>query len=422
MNPAVITIVIMFVTSGLLLSEVIPPAASSIICCLALILTGILKPAEAFSQFANPNIVLFAAMFVLGHSFFASGLVNDLSGVIRKFSKNEKSLAFVILLVGGLLSAFLSNTSTTAIFLPLIIGISQATKYSRSRLLYTMMVAVAMGGCVTFLGGPGWLFTKAQIEQAHPGLTISMFELVKIGLPLFIITVIYMMTIGYKLVPDKMPKEEIKLEEEKHLDSPNWKKTFVLCDMGLTILAMIFSNTIHVNATVSATIGALAIVLSGVMTENEAYQAISWKTLFLYGGILPLSTALTKTGAGKMIADFILTGMGNTTNPYIITAVCMLVPCVISQFLSNATTMAVFTPLGVSLAAGIGADPTAVIFAISVGACLAIATPIGQPGNAMIYGPSGLSFTDYAKPGVPLLILMYIASVILIPNIWPFFH
>ena len=122
-----------------------------------------------------------------------------------------------------------------------------------------------------------------------------------------------------------------------------------------------------------------------------------------------------------MIADVILKAMGNTTNPYIITWVCMLIPCVLSQFLSNATTMAVFTPLGVSVATAIGADPTAVIMAISVGACLAIATPIGQPGNAMIYGPSGLKFIDYAKPGIPLLLIMYLVSVVLIPNLWPFF-
>lgn len=421
MNPAILTIIIMVGTAVLLLTEIIPPAASAMICCLSLILTGILKPAAAFAQFANTNIVLFAAMFVLGHAFFACGLVDDIGGVIRKYSDNEKKLVLIILLVGGGLSAFLSNTSTTAIFLPLIIGIAAATGYSKSRLLYTMMVAVGMGGCVTFLGGPGWLFTKTQIEQAHPGLTVSMFELVKIGLPLFIVSVIYMVTIGYKLTPDRVSTEDITIEEKTRASKPAWHKKFVLADMTLTILAMVFADQIKVNATVSATIGALVLVLAGIISESEAYQAISWKTLFLYGGILPLSTALTETGAGEMIANVILKGMGNTTNPYVITGICMLIPCVLSQFLSNATTMAVFTPLGVSVAAAIGADPTAVIMAISVGACLAIATPIGQPGNAMIYGPSGLKFIDYAKPGVPLLLILYVVSVALIPNIWPFF-
>ena len=421
MNPAALTIVIMIATAVLLLTEIIPPAASSLLCCLALVLTGILKPAAAFSQFASTNIVLFAAMFVLGHAFFACGLVDDMGTVIRRYSDNEKKLMFIILIVGGLLSAFLSNTSTTAVFLPLIIGIAAATGFSRSRLLYTMMIAVGMGGCVTFLGGPGWLFTKEQIEQAHPGMTVSMFELAKIGLPLFLVSVVYMMTVGYKLTPDRNPEDEAVVEVKQRAEKPGCHKKFVLVDMILTIAAMIFADQLKVNACVSATVGALVLVLAGVISESEAYQAISWKTLFLFGGILPLSTALKDTGAGDMIADVILKAMGNTTNPYIITGVCMLIPCVLSQFLSNATTMAVFTPLGVSVATAIGADPTAVIMAISVGACLAIATPIGQPGNAMIYGPSGLKFIDYAKPGIPLLLIMYLVSVVLIPNLWPFF-
>lgn len=421
MDTAVLTIVIMIITAILLLTEIIPPAASALICTLALVLTGILKPSVAFAQFANTNIVLFAAMFVLGHAFFACGLVEDMGQLIRKYSDSEKKLVFVILIVGGVLSAFLSNTSTSAIFLPLIIGIAAATGFSRSKLLYTMIIAVGMGGCTTFLGGPGWLFTKAQIEQAHPGLTVSMFELAKIGVPLYLVSVVYMMLIGYKLTPDREPLEEVAVETKKRQERPAWQKRLVIADMALTILAMIFADQIHINACVSATIGALVLVITRVISENEAFQAISWKTLFLFGGVLPLSTALTETGAGEMIANVILKGMGNTTNPYIITGACMLIPCVLSQFLSNATTMAVFTPLGVSVATAIGADPTAVIMAISVGACLAIATPIGQPGNAMIYGPSGLKFIDYAKPGVPLLIIMYIVSVALIPNIWPFF-
>jgi di/tricarboxylate transporter len=83
--------------------------------------------------------------------------------------------------------------------------------------------------------------------------------------------------------------------------------------------------------------------------------------------------------------------------------------------------MTIFTPLGVSIALEIGADPTAVIMAISIGAGIAVATPIGQPGNAMIYGPSGLKFRDYLKPGLPLTIILLVAACILIPLVWPFF-
>ncbi|MDO4548334.1 MAG: SLC13 family permease [Clostridia bacterium] len=422
MDPAITTIVIMVITAVLLVTEWIPAAATAVLCAVSLALTGILTPAQAFAQFASTNIVLFAAMFILGQAFYKCGLAGDIASYIRKFSKSEKKLVLAVLLVSGVLSAFMSNTTTTAVFLPLIIGLASATQYSRSKLLYTMMASVGMGGCVTFLGGPGWLFTKAQIEAAHPDMVVSMFEVAKVTLPLFIITVIYMMVIGYKLIPDRAAKEELAASDaETGKEVPAWQKKLTLIVMVLTILCMLFSSQLGLNTTVIAVIGALIIVLSGVMSEAEAYRAISWRTLFLFGGLLPLSTALTETGAGSMIANAILNMMGNTTNPYIITAVCMLIPCVLSQFISNNTCMTLFTPLGVSVALAINADPTAVIMAISVGACIAIATPIGQPGNAMIYGPSGLRFSDYARPGLPLTIILYLVSVLLIPNVWPFF-
>lgn len=422
MDQATTTLVIMGVTALMLLFEVIPAAGTAILCCMSLALTGILTPAQAFAQFANLNVVLFAAMFVLGFAFFKCGLANDIGSLIQRFAGKESHLVLALLLVSGFLSAFLSNTSTTAIFLPLVIGMSAGSGYSRSRLLYTMVVGVGMGGCMTFLGGPGWLFTKSQIELAHPGMEVSMFEVAKVTVPLFIISVIYMWLVGYKLTPDRLPPDEEAFGASNATKkAPDWHKTFVAVDMTLTVLAMIFSSKIHVNVTISAVIGALALVLFGVITEEEAYRAISWRTLFLFGGILPLSTALAKTGAGERVATTILSMMGNTKDPYIITAVCMLIPCVLSQFLSNNTCMTIFTPLGVAVAKQIGADPTAVIMAISIGACIAIATPIGQPGNAMIYGPSNLKFVDYCKPGVPLTVILYAVAVFLIPKTWPFF-
>ena len=422
MEHSTITLIIMIASAVFLLFEIIPPSITAILCCLALTLTGILTPTQAFAQFSSPNIMLFAAMFVIGHAVFSSGLAGDIGALIQRFADSEKKLVLAVLIVSGGLSAFLSNTSTSAIFLPLIIGVAAGTGYNRGKLLYTMIVAVGMGGGTTFLGGPGWLFTKSAIENANPGTVVSMFELTKVGLPLLVISIVYMAVIGYKLIPVRdVPEEYVEAKQENKI-VPIRKKQLTAVVTALTILCMLFASQIKMNASVIAIIGAVILVLTNVVTETEAYRAISWKTLILFGGLLPLSTALDKTGAGQMISDSILSLMGNTTNPYVITAVCMTVPCILSQFLSNATCMAIFTPLGISIAKGIGADPTAVIMAISIGSGIAIATPIGQPGNAMIYGPSGLRFMDYVKPGLPLTVILLIAASLMIPNVWPFFH
>jgi anion transporter len=425
MNPSYITLLILLFTVILFVTDKTPMSVTAMLCCTALAVTGVITPQEAFGFFGNTTIILFAAMFVIGYAFFETGMAKQAGTFITKFTKTERQLVFVLMAVSGGLSMVLSNTGTTAVFIPIVIGLAAGSGFSNSRLLYSMVVAVGMGGMGSLLGGPGWLYVKAQVEMAVPGSNFGFFEPSKIGIPMFFIALIFMVTIGYKMVPDKKGEVAEFLnendEDKEENIIPAWKGKMSAAVLVLTILAMIFEKNIGIPLWLSAVIGALVLVVSGVITEQEAYKAISWKTLFLFAGILPLSTALAKTGAGQMIADAMLKMMGNTTNPFIITAVLMLIPTVMTNFMSNAATAALLTPLGISLALGIGADPTAVIMAISVGAGFAIATPIGQPGNAMIYGPSGLSFRDYMKAGLPLTLIMYVVGVFLVPYIWPFF-
>lgn len=427
MSPAIITLIILLITVILLVTEKIPMALTAMMCSIALVLTGVIDAKTAFSYFGNSNIILFAAMFVIGYAFFETGMANKVGGLITRFTKTERQLVIVLMLVSGVLSMFLSNTGTTAVFMPLVIGLAASSGFSRSRLLYAMMVSVSIGGTATLLGGPGWLLVKAQVEQSVPGATFGLFEPSKIGIPLFIISFIFMATVGYRMTPvregelEQVSKEEAATKQEKAAKIPAWKgKVAVLVLIG-TVIAMIFESTIGIPLWLSAVIGAMVLVLTGTISENEAYKAISWKTLFMFAGILPLSIALKTSGAGDMIGNAMLKMMGNTTNPYVITAVLILIPMIMTNFMSSATTMALMSPIGVSVALKMGADPTAVIMAIAFSSTLAIATPIGQPGNAMIYGPSGLEFRDYARAGLPLTAIMYVIVVFMVPSIWPFF-
>jgi anion transporter len=420
MEASTITLIIMFVTMVSLVVEIIPMSMTALLCAVSLAVFKVLPAKQAFSFFGSTNIILFAAMFVIGYAFFETGMAKKAGTLITKHAKSERQLVIILMLVSGGLSMFLSNTGTTAVFIPLVMGLAASSGYSQSRLLYSMVAAVGMGGMGTLLAGPGWLYVKGTIEKVSPDTYFGVFGPSKVGIPMFIITVIYFGTVGYKLIPDRQGEVGTGATEEEK-DVPAWK-TYVACGVLIvTVLAMIFEKQIGVRLWLSAVIGAAFLVVSGTITEKQAFDSISWKTLTLFAGILPLSIALRETGAGGIIADTMLKMMGNSTNPYVITAVLMLIPTVMTNFISNATTAALMTPLGFSVAERIGADPVAIIMAISIGAGFAIATPIGQPGNAMIYGPSGLKFADYAKPAIPLTIIMYVVCIFLVPSVWPFF-
>ena len=191
--------------------------------------------------------------------------------------------------------------------------------------------------------------------------------------------------------------------------------------MVLTIIAMIFEKQIGIKFYLSGCIGALVLVTLGVISEKQAYQSIDLQTLFVYGGTLALAKALAKTGAGKAVADGVIGLLGSNASPLLLLAVILLLSCVMTNFMSNFGTAALLIPISVNISEAMGADPKAVIVATVIGASLAFATPIGMPANMMVFAPGGYNFNDYVKAGIPMVIIGYIVSLILLPILFPFY-
>ena len=171
---------------------------------------------------------------------------------------------------------------------------------------------------------------------------------------------------------------------------------------------------------VSAWVGALVIVATGVITETEAVKSIDMKTILLFVGSLALGTAMVKSGAGAFIANLIVDGLGETPNPLVLLAVLFFLSIFMTNFVSNTADVALLAPIGLSLASQLGFDPKAILVAIVISSSLAYATPMGTPPNAMVYNVAGYSFKDYVKAGVPLIIVSAIVSFVLLPILFPF--
>jgi di/tricarboxylate transporter len=171
----------------------------------------------------------------------------------------------------------------------------------------------------------------------------------------------------------------------------------------------------------AAITGAIISVLTGCLTEKQAYASIDWVTIFLFAGMMPVSSAMSKTGAGKVIAEWAVGLMGGSPSPMIVTAVLFILSCGLTQFMSNTASAALLCPIGIAISKQLGADPAAVLMAIAVAASCAFATPVGTPPNTLVLGPGGFKFMDYVKAGTGLVIVCFVISLILIPMFWPFF-
>ncbi len=170
---------------------------------------------------------------------------------------------------------------------------------------------------------------------------------------------------------------------------------------------------------VAGLLAAGAIILSGIMTVEQSYRAISWTTVILVGAMMPLSTAMVETGAAKLLAERLVLMVGDA-GPMALLAGLFVLTAVMGQLISNTATALIVIPIGIAAAASMGISPKPVLMSTAVAAAGAFLTPIATPTNLMVMGPGGYAFSDYWKLGLPLLIWFFIVAVFIVPLIWRF--
>ena len=420
MSQITITLLFLLFAVIMFVLEKIPLGVTSMIVCIGLVVTGVLDVKTAFAGFIDSNVILFVAMFIVGGALFETGMANKIGGIVTHFAKTERQLIVAIMVIVGVMSGFLSNTGTAAILIPVVIGIAAKSGYSRSRLLMPLVFAAAMGGNLTLIGAPGNMIAQSGMEGI--GLKFGFFDYAKVGVPILIVGIIYFAFIGYKFLPNKEGSDEGIFDESKDFSHvPKWKQYLSLVILLLTLVGMIFEEQLGIKLCVIGCMGALALMITGVISEKDALASIDLKTIFLFGGTLSLAAALEQTGAGELIAEKVIGMLGDNPSPYILTFVIFMLCCVMTNFMSNTATTALMVPIGISIAQGMGADPSAVLMACVIGGSCAYATPIGMPANTMVVTAGGYTFKDYAKAGVPMILVATVVSMILLPIFYPFF-
>ena len=419
MDPATLTLAVLGVAALFFATEIIPLAVTAMGAAIALGLLGVLTPKEVFSGLSNSTVVLFAGMFVIGAAMFQTGLAQWIGiAVVKKSGTNERALMIALMTITIVLSSVSSNTATVACLMPVVVQICAAAKIPVSPQLMALAVAANVGGTITMIGTPPNILMSATL-QASGLQPFGFFEFAWIGIPLSIVGILYMLSIGYKLCP----RHEVKVEgEAKTEEGPKDKKKMMVCLAILlcVIVAMVLAKDINVPMQTSAIIGALACVLTGCLSEKQAYAGIDWTTIFLFAGMLPLASAMDKSGAGKLIAEFVVGLMGASPSPIVIVIAMFILSCGLTQFMSNTAAAALLAPIGISIAQSIGASPYPVIMAIGIAASCAFTTPVATPPNTLVLGPGQFRFMDYVKVGLPLVIISLGVCAIVIPLVWPF--
>lgn len=417
-------LVILAVLCFFFVTELLPLAVTSMAGATAVGLTGLVPMRDIFNGLANDMVVLMAGMLIVGASMFHTGLAQRISEwVVRHVGKSENSLMLVCMTVGVVMSSVLSNVGMTASLLPIVLGICTTSKISPHRQLMPLAFGCGLGGVITIIGTPSNLIASGTLENA--GLKgFGFFEFAWIGIPVAVAGVLYMVLVGKRFLPrngatGRGIDENAAVAAQASTNDP--RKMYAVAVICTATVVMLAVGTGLLPEHITAIIAVLLLVAGRCLTERQAFASIDWVTVFLFAGMMPVATALDRSGASRLLAETVLSFMGESPGPLTITTLLFFLACGLSQIMSNTASAALLCPLGISIAQEIGADPRAVLMVIAVATSCAFATPVGTPPNMLVMEPGGYKFRDYVVTGLPLILVCFLVSMVVIPLVWPFF-
>jgi len=188
--------------------------------------------------------------------------------------------------------------------------------------------------------------------------------------------------------------------------------------IGILATVITLAATGLVPITIGALGGVVALVATGTLTGSQVYDAVNWSVVFLLAGLLPLGVAMQATGGASALAAG-LVAVGETVPPLALLAALYLLTAVVAAIITPVATVVLLIPVAVTTAEQLGLDGFPFLLVVTFAAANAFVTPIGYQTNLMVYGPGGYKFTDYARVGAPLQLLLTVVTTLAIATLWP---
>jgi len=206
------------------------------------------------------------------------------------------------------------------------------------------------------------------------------------------------------------------LAEEAQAPLRTKKAPIAILIMGAVLLSVIVG---WLPIAIAAVLGGALMVLSGVLTMDEAHRYIEWPAVFLIAGMLPLGIAMQNSGAAQYITDGMMALVGDY-GALAILAGLFVMSVLASQVMPNAAVIVLMAPIALAAAADADASPHAFMMGIAIAASASFMSPVSHPANILVMGPGGYRFKDYIRVGLPLTIVVFVVVLIVLPVVWPF--
>lgn len=433
MESGYIAIIIVLCAFLCYLTEALPAAVIAVGSVCAMVICKAAPPAEAWSAFGGDSVLLMGGMLAVGASLFSTGAIGRFADAVNRVSKENTDVSiFIMLVTAFFLSAVLNNTTVVVLFLPLILGMiiqADSEKYYEQKYIQALSLMANIGGLLTLVGS-GVNVTASGLLEAAGYEGFGFFQFTKIALVLFVISVIYIYTLGNRIAA-RMKGGRSKLVEEfiteyknqPHKEKAAFDKRRAVTSLTIMILMTValLTKDIHriSTGTIGVTAGLLCVITKSISFE-ELMRKINWSTLLMLGGTIGCATCLSVSGGGEIMARALLGLLGEGFSPRAALAVFCVISAIITQFISNTGTVGILIPVCIPVAASLGISPEPFIMGITLSASCSFLTPMASHVQALIMDWGSYQIVDYIKYSGPVIIMMLAAIIILTPVFYPF--
>lgn len=397
------------------------------------VMFGVEQPAQAMSSFAHPIIFLFLTGFLFAKAMNETGLDERISFFIlgrKAVSKSFDRLLFSLFGISAFFSMWVSNTATTAMMLPIVLGVAKSLNIKDDKTIGYMLMGLAysssVGGLGSPVGSPPNIIAMGMLKELA-GIEISFFEWTLFGAPL----ACAFLFIIFSLIRRKIPLETKQLNldfissEVKKLSPIGAREIWLMCLFSLLLVCWflpgllkgVLGSVFPVLSTIEARMepGAVGLLLSAglfvfplkgsakLLSTNDI-RDIDWGSLLLFGSGLSLGKMLFDTGLAQIAGDFLVNGVAGSSHLVLISALCFFT-IFFTELASNTASANILIPIVIASAGILGVQPHGLVIAVALACSLAFMLPVATPPNAIVYGSGKVDAYTMMKFGLGINII-----------------
>lgn len=407
---AIVTLVVVW-----WITEPIPIPVTALLGAGLAVVFGVAPATEAFAPFASPTIFLFIGSFIIGRAVGEHGLDRRLATALLAVPAIGRSLTRTRMAIAALvivMSAWMSNTATAAMMVPLALGIlnarsglSSGGRYGATGLMLVVAFSASIGGMATPVGSPPNLITLGLLERTA-GIRINFLTWMMLTIPISIaMGVLLVLAAGRKYPLPALPGRAERLERQPQHWSVGQRNCAIAFFTAVVLwitpgaLSLLAPDAPFVKLLVSrldeAVVAVLAAALLFVLPIDwqkrqftldwRQAAAIDWGTILLFGGGLSLGRLMFETGLAASVGNSVVE-MSGATSLWSITALAIVLGVILTEIASNTAAANMLVPVVISICQAAGVSPIPPSLGACLGASLAFMLPISTPPNAIVYG------------------------------------